>query len=91
MDIRNYFIKEKSEIQKAKDSIMEKLTKQQGLYDMYFLGQINVVESLVNYIEKDYCIAFLKSLADSTETSDDIKKLASDLIEKYSEDPKFEL
>jgi hypothetical protein len=91
MDIRDYYMREKSEIQKAKDKILENMMKQQGLYDLYYLGQISVVESLVNYIDKDYCKILLKSLVDSSETSDEIKKLSSNLFEKYSKEPKFEL
>ena len=91
MDIRNYFIKEKSEIQIAKDEIMENIMKQQGMYDMYYLGCIGTIETLVNYIDKDYSIAFLKGMIESKETSETIKKLAKDLIEKYTKEPKFEL
>lgn len=91
MDIRNYYMRKKSDIQIAKDDIMENIMKQQGMYDMYFLGQISVVETLVNYIDKEYSISLLKSLTDSTDTSETIKKLANDLIDKYSKEPKFEL
>jgi hypothetical protein len=91
MDIRDYYIKKKSEIQIAKDEIMENIMKQQGMYDMYFLGEIGTVEMLINYIDKDICIALLTGLVESEETSDTIKKLAKDLIEKYSKEPKFEL
>lgn len=91
MDIRDYFIKKKSEIQIAKDEIMDNIMKQQGVYDMYYLGCIGTIETLVNYIDKDYSIAFLKELMETKETSETIKKLANVLIEKYSKEPKFEL
>lgn len=91
MDIRNYYIREKSGIQKAKDNILENMMKQQGLYDMYFLGQISIIEVLVNYIDKDYCKILLNNLIDSSETSDEIKKLTKELIEKYNQVAKFEL
>ena len=91
MEIRDYYIKKKSEIQIAKDEIMENIIKQQGIYDMYFLGYIGAIETLVNYIDKEYCILILKGLVKSEDTSETIKKLANDLIEKYSKEPKFEL
>lgn len=91
MELRNYFIKKKSEIQIAKDEIMDNIMKQQGMYDMYFLGEISLIETLVNYIDKEYCILILKGLVESEETSETIKKLANSLIEKYSKNPKFEL
>lgn len=91
MDIRDYFIKEKSEIQKAKEQITENIMKQQGMYDMYYLGCIGTIETLVNYIDKDYSITFLKGLVETKDTSEIIKKLAKDLIEEYSQEPKFEL
>lgn len=74
MDIRDYFIKKKSEIQIAKDEIMDNIMKQQGMYDMYYLGCIGTIETLVNYIDKDYSIAFLKELMETKETSETIKK-----------------
>lgn len=91
MDIRNFYIKEKSEIQIAKEDIMENIIKQQGMYDMYYLGCIGTIETLVNYIDKDYSIAFLEGMVETKDTSETIKKLAKDLIEKYSKEPKFEL
>ena len=91
MDIKDYYIRKKSDIQIAKDEIMENIMKQQGMYDMYFLGQISVVEMLINYIDKEYSIALLNSLTESTDTSETIKKLSKDLIDKYSKEPKFEL
>lgn len=91
MDIRKYFIKEKSEIQIAKDEIMENILKQQGMYDMFYLGEISTLETLVNYIDKDYCITMLKALVESNDTSETIKTLANNLIKKYSKEPKFEL
>ena len=91
MELRDYFIKKKSEIQIAKDEIMDNIMKQQGIYDMYYLGCIGTIETLVNYIDKDYSITFLKGLVETKETSETIKKLANDLIEKYSKEPKFEL
>lgn len=91
MDIRDYYIQKKSEIQIAKDKIMEDIMKQQGMYDIYYLGCIGTIETLVNYIDKDYSITFLKGLSESSDTSEIIKKLAKDLIEKYSKEPKFEL
>ena len=91
MDIRDFYIKKKSEIQIAKDEIMDNIMKQQGMYDMYFLGYIGAIETLVNYIDKECIIALLEGLAESEETSETIKKLSNDLIEKYSKEPKFEL
>ena len=91
MDIRDFYIKKKSEIQIAKDEIMDNIMKQQGMYDTYFLGYIGSIETLVNYIDKEYCILILKGLVKSEDTSEAIKKLANDLIEKYSKEPKFEI
>jgi polysaccharide deacetylase 2 family uncharacterized protein YibQ len=91
MEFKDYYIRKKSDIQIAKDDIMDNIMKQQGMYDMYFLGQISVVETLVNCIDKEYSIALLTGLTDSTKTSETIKKLAKDLIDKYSKEPKFEL
>ncbi len=90
MDIKNYFIKDKSEVQKIKDEILENILKQQGIYDMYFLGQINTIQTLINYIDKEYCIIILKGLIDSNDTSETIKNLSKKLIEKYNKEPKFE-
>lgn len=91
MEFRDYYIRKKSEIQIAKDKIMDNIIKQQGMYDMYALGYINAIETLVNYIDKELCLVMLKGLVESEDTSDVIKKLANDLIEKYSKEPKFEL
>ncbi len=91
MDIKDFYIRKKSEIQIAKDEIMENIMKRQGMYDVYFLGYVGAIETLVNYIDKEYSIALLQELVKSKETSETIKKLANDLIEKYSEEPKFEL
>jgi hypothetical protein len=91
MEFRDYYIRKKSEIQIAKDEIVENIMKQQGMYDMYFLGYIAVIETLVNYIDKEYTLALLKNLTESPETSEIIKKLANDLIDKYSKEPKFEV
>lgn len=91
MEFKDYYIRKKSDIQIAKDEIMDNIMKHQGMYDMYFLGQISVVETLVNYIDKEYSITLLKSLAESSDTSETIKKLSNDLIKKYNEEPKFEL
>lgn len=91
MDIKDFYIKKKSEIQIAKDEIMDNIMKQQGMYDMYFLGEIGTIEMIVNYIDKDICIALLNGMLESNEASEIIKKLAKDLIEKYSKEPKFEL
>jgi hypothetical protein len=91
MDIRDYYIQKKSETQIARDKIIDNIIRQQGMYDMYFLGYIDVIQTLVNYIDKDYTIALLNNLTESSDTSDTIKKLAKDLIEKYSKEPKFEL
>ena len=91
MDIRDYYVRKKSEIQIAKDDIMDNIMKQQGMYDMYFLGYINAIETLVNYIDKEYCVLLLKGLVESEDISETIKKLANDLIDKYSKEPKFEL
>ena len=91
MEFRDYYIRKKSEIQIAKDEIVENIMKQQGMYDMYFLGYIGAIETLVNYIDKELCTVMLKGLVESKDTSETIKKLANDLIEKYSKEPKFEL
>lgn len=91
MDIRDYYIRKKSDIQIAKDEIMENIMKQQGMYDMYYLGCIGTIETIVNGVDKMICIALLTNLAESSDTSETIKKLSKDLIEKYSKEPKFEL
>ena len=90
MNIEEYYIKKKSNIQIAKDKIMEDIMKQQGLYDMYFLGELSAVEMLINYVDKDTCFALLVQIIKSDETSENIKKLANDLIKKYENEPKLE-
>lgn len=91
MDIKDYFIKKKSEIQIAKEKITDDIMKQNGMYDMYFLGEIGTIETIVNYVDKEICIALLTGLIESNEASETIKQLSKDLIEKYSKEPKFEL
>lgn len=86
MDIKDYYIQKKSDIQIAKDEIMENIIKQQGMYDIYHLGMISIIEAIVDGIDKMICIALLTNLVDSKDTSETIKKLASNLIEKYSKE-----
>jgi len=91
MEFKDYYIRKKSDIQIAKDDIMDNIMKQQGMYDMYHLGMISIIETIVNGVDKMICIALLTNLAESSDTSETIKKLSKDLIEKYSKEPKFEL
>ena len=89
MGIRDFYMK--SEIQRARDNVVNDILKQQGMYDMFYLGQIATIESLINYIDKEICLAYLKGLVEGEDINKTIKDLSQKLIDKYIKEPKFEL
>lgn len=91
MEFKDYYTRKKSEIEIAKDAIINNLMIQNGMCDMYYLGMISLIEVISDGIDKEICVALLMNITESKETSETIKKLAKDLIEKYSKEPKFEV
>lgn len=91
MDIKDYCIKEKSETQKKWEKVFENIMRQQGIYDAFYLGQINAIETLSDYIDKDVCIGYLNQFVTAEDVSESVKELASNLMKKYRKELKFEL
>lgn len=91
MEFKDYYTRKKSEIEIAKDEIINNFMIQNGMCDMYHLGMIAIIETIVNGVDKMICIALLTNLVESSDTSETIKKLSRDLIEKYSKETKSEL
>jgi hypothetical protein len=83
MDIREYY--RKSEIQRAREKVIDEILMQQGMNNMYYLGQITAIENLKDYIGKEIIIAFLKAITEGEgkDISETIKDLARKLIGKY--------
>jgi hypothetical protein len=87
----NYKIVKKSRLDELKDDVWQDYYKRLGLLDAYQLGQISIVESLVNYIDKEYCTIILKDIKGYKDTSGKIKEVVAELLDKYNKEPKFEL
>jgi len=84
-------IVKKTKLDELKEDVWNDYYKRLGLLNAYQLGQISVIETLVNYIDKEYITILLNNIKNDKETSDKVKKVVEELLDKYSKEPKFEL
>lgn len=87
----DYKIVKKTKLDELKEDVWNDYYKRLGLLNAYQLGQISVIETLVNYIDKEYITILLNGIKNEKETSDKVKKVVEELLDKYSKEPKFEL
>lgn len=87
----DYKIVKKTKLDELKEDVWNDYYKSLGLLNAYQLGQISVIETLVNYIDKEYITILLNGIKNEKETSDKVKKVVEELLDKYSKEPKFEL
>lgn len=90
--INDYFMQHKTDLQKAKDKVTDDITNQyfhqSGMIDMYYMGQLNILESIFTRTDK-YLAKGLLDLLDSynnLDISDNIKNVAKELYKKLQKE-----
>jgi hypothetical protein len=84
-------MKRESKIESARNKITKDIYIKLGLNDMYYLGQLNVLENLIkathkeDYPDKKCYYELVKTFVTSGDASDNVKNYAQLILDIYAE------